>query len=139
MIVRFFLVSLFFFIMLKAEDTTSVRNKNPKKAFIFSLVPGMGQAYNGRWIKSALVIGLEISSFLSWKENLYRYNQYDNNNFPLRKYRYLEKRNKYAWWMGIIYIYSMIDAVVDSHLHSFDDLMDSPIKNIKNNGEKNGK
>tara|TARA_B100001113_G_scaffold279411_1_gene234095 strand:- start:298 stop:675 length:378 start_codon:yes stop_codon:yes gene_type:complete len=125
--------------MLKAEDTTSVRNKNPKKAFIFSLVPGMGQAYNGRWIKSALVIGLEISSFLSWKENLYRYNQYDNNNFPLRKYRYLEKRNKYAWWMGIIYIYSMIDAVVDSHLHSFDDLMDSPIKNIKNNGDKNGK
>tara|TARA_Y100001970_G_scaffold75887_1_gene96220 strand:+ start:1534 stop:1908 length:375 start_codon:yes stop_codon:yes gene_type:complete len=124
---------------LKAEDTTSVRNKNPKKAFIFSLVPGMGQAYNGRWIKSALVIGLEISSFLSWKENLYRYNQYDNNNFPLRKYRYLEKRNKYAWWMGIIYIYSMIDAVVDSHLHSFDDLMDSPIKNIKNNGDKNGK
>ena len=85
MIVRFFLVSLFFFIMLKAEDTTSVRNKNPKKAFIFSLVPGMGQAYNGRWIKSALVIGLEISSFLSWKENLYRYNQYDNNNFPLRE------------------------------------------------------
>ena len=139
MIVRFFIVSLFFFIMLKAEDTTSVRNKNPKKAFIFSLVPGMGQAYNGRWIKSALVIGLEISSFLSWKENLYRYNQYDNNNFPLRKYRYLEKRNKYAWWMGIIYIYSMIDAVVDSHLHSFDDLMDSPIKNIKNNGDKNGK
>ena len=139
MIVRFFLVSLFFFIILKAEDTTSVINKNPKKAFIFSLVPGMGQAYNGRWIKSALVIGLEISSFLSWKENLYRYNQYDNNNFPLRKYRYLEKRNKYAWWMGIIYIYSMIDAVVDSHLHSFDDLMDSPIKNIKNNGEKNGK
>ena len=125
--------------MLKAEDTTAVRNKNPKKAFIFSLVPGMGQAYNGRWIKSALVIGLEISSFLSWKENLYRYNQYDNNNFPLRKYRYLEKRNKYAWWMGIIYIYSMIDAVVDSHLHSFDDLMDSPIKNIKNNGDKNGK
>tara|TARA_B100000700_G_C14468459_1_gene589502 strand:+ start:143 stop:517 length:375 start_codon:yes stop_codon:yes gene_type:complete len=124
---------------LKAEDTTSVINKNPKKAFIFSLVPGMGQAYNGRWIKSALVIGLEISSFLSWKENLYRYNQYDNNNFPLRKYRYLEKRNKYAWWMGIIYIYSMIDAVVDSHLHSFDDLMDSPIKNIKNNGDKNGK
>tara|TARA_Y100000748_G_scaffold129603_2_gene108526 strand:- start:911 stop:1288 length:378 start_codon:yes stop_codon:yes gene_type:complete len=125
--------------MLKAEDTTAVRNKNPKKAFIFSLVPGMGQAYNGRWIKSALVIGLEISSYLSWKENLYRYNQYDNNNFPLRKYRYLEKRNKYAWWMGIIYIYSMIDAVVDSHLHSFDDLMDSPIKNIKNNGDKNGK
>ena len=139
MIVRFFLVSLFFFIILKAEDTTSVINKNPKKAFIFSLVPGMGQAYNGRWIKSALVIGLEISSFLSWKENLYRYNQYDNNNFPLRKYRYLEKRNKYAWWMGIIYIYSMIDAVVDSHLHSFDDLMDRPIKDKNNNGDKNGK
>ena len=35
--------------------------------------------------------------------------------------------------MGIIYIYAMIDAIVDAHLHSFDDLMESPLEkeNIK--------
>ena len=136
------LISLFLLLFLtvgKSQDTTAITIKSPKKAFALSLVPGLGQVYNGKWIKSALIIGLEVSSFMAWKLNLDRYNNYDSNNFPLRKYRYLEKRNKYAWWMGIIYVYSMIDAVVDSHLHSFDHLMNKPIEIIKNSEEKNEK
>ena len=135
-------ISLFLLLFLtvgKSQDTTAITIKSPKKAFALSLVPGLGQVYNGKWIKSALIIGLEVSSFMAWKLNLDRYNNYDSNNFPLRKYRYLEKRNKYAWWMGIIYVYSMIDAVVDSHLHSFDHLMNKPIEIIKNSEEKNDK
>ena len=135
-------ISLFLLLFLtvgKSQDTTAITIKSPKKAFALSLVPGLGQVYNGKWIKSALIIGLEVSSFMAWKLNLDRYNNYDSNNFPLRKYRYLEKRNKYAWWMGIIYVNSMIDAVVDSHLHSFDHLMNKPIEIIKNSEEKNEK
>ena len=135
-------ISLFLLLFLtvgKSQDTTAITLKSPKKAFALSLVPGLGQVYNGKWIKSALIIGLEVSSFMAWRLNLDRYNNYDSNNFPLRKYRYLEKRNKYAWWMGIIYVYSMIDAVVDSHLHSFDHLMNKPIEIIKNSEEKNEK
>ena len=135
-------ISLFLLLFLtfgKSQDTTAITIKSPRKAFALSLVPGLGQVYNGKWIKSALIIGLEVSSFMAWKLNLDRYNNYDSNNFPLRKYRYLEKRNKYAWWMGIIYVYSMIDAVVDSHLHSFDHLMNKPIEIIKNSEEKNEK
>lgn len=135
-------ISLFLLLFLtvgKSQDTTAITIKSPKKAFALSLVPGLGQVYNGKWIKSALIIGLEVSSFMAWRLNLDRYNNYDSNNFPLRKYRYLEKRNKYAWWMGIIYVYSMIDAVVDAHLHSFDHLMNKPIEIIKNSEEKNEK
>ena len=135
-------ISLFLLLFLtvgKSQDTTAITIKSPKKALALSLVPGLGQVYNGKWIKSALIIGLEVSSFMAWRLNLDRYNNYDSNNFPLRKYRYLEKRNKYAWWMGIIYVYSMIDAVVDSHLHSFDHLMNKPIEIIKNSEEKNEK
>jgi len=137
--VRISLFLLLFLTVGKSQDTTAITIKSPKKAFALSLVPGLGQIYNGKWIKSALIIGLEVSSFMAWKLNLDRYNNYDSNNFPLRKYRYLEKRNKYAWWMGIIYVYSMIDAVVDSHLHSFDHLMNKPIEIIKNSEEKNEK
>ncbi len=137
--VRISLFLLLFLTVGKSQDTTAITIKSPKKAFALSLVPGLGQVYNGKWIKSALIIGLEVSSFMAWKLNLDRYNNYDSNNFPLRKYRYLEKRNKYAWWMGIIYVYSMIDAVVDSHLHSFDHLMNKPIEIIKNSEEKNEK
>ncbi|SVD47230.1 uncharacterized protein METZ01_LOCUS400084, partial [marine metagenome] len=31
----------------------STKSKNPQIAFYCSLIPGMGQFYNGKWIKSA--------------------------------------------------------------------------------------
>ena len=122
-----------------ANEERSIENKDPKKAFYFSLVPGMGQLYNGKLIKSAIFVGLEISAYVAWKDNSAKYNSYDRSNYPLKKHRYLEKRNKYAWWIGIIYFYSMIDAVVDAHLNSFDSLMDSPIKQKSSKRKTNEK
>ena len=63
---------------------------------------------------------------------VYYYNNFESGNYQLSRQRYLEKRNKYAWWIGIIYVYAMIDAVVDAHLHSFNDLMESPIRQENN-------
>ena len=118
-----------------ANEERSMENKDPKKAFYYSLIPGMGQIYNGKLIKSAIFVGLEISAYVAWKDNSGKYNNYDNNNYPLKKHRYLEKRNKYAWWIGILYFYAMIDAVVDSHLNSFDSLMESSLKQKKQEEE----
>ena len=131
-IATFLLISTVFAL----QDTVEVKRKDSKKAFIYSLIPGMGQAYNGKWIKSALVIGLEASAYVSWQENLKKYRDYNSNDYPLNRHRYLEKRNKFAWWMGIIYIYAMIDAIVDAHLHSFDDLMESPLGQENSKGNK---
>ena len=122
-----------------ANEERSIENKDPKKAFYFSLVPGMGQLYNGKLIKSAIFVGLEISAYVAWKDNSGKYNSYDSNNYPLKKHRYLEKRNKYAWWIGILYFYAMIDAVVDAHLNSFDSLMDSPLKQKNSKRKTNEK
>ena len=80
------------------------------------------------------MIGLEASAYASWQENLKKYRNYDSNYYPLNRNRYLEKRNKFAWWMGIIYLYAMIDAIVDAHLHSFDDLMESPLDQENSKG-----
>ena len=129
-IATFLLIS----IVLATPDTVEVKRKDSKKAFIYSLLPGMGQVYNGKWIKSALVIGLEASAYVSWQENLKKYRDYYSNDYPLNRHRYLEKRNKFAWWMGIIYVYAMIDAIVDAHLHSFDDLMESPLDQENSKG-----
>ena len=120
-----------------ANEERSIENKDPKKAFYFSLVPGMGQLYNGKLIKSAIFVGLEISAYVAWKDNAGKYNTYDSNNYPLKKHRYLEKRNKYAWWIGILYFYAMIDAVVDAHLNSFDTLMESPLNQAQKQGKEN--
>ena len=111
------------------QDLKKERIKDPKKAFYFSLIPGMGQVYNGKLLKSAIVIGLEIAVYNACLSNLDIYNNYENGSYPLRKHRYLEKRNKYTWWVGIIYVYAMIDAVVDAHLYKFDHVMDSSLEN----------
>ena len=113
------------------QDLKRERIKDPKKAFYFSLIPGMGQVYNGKLFKSAIVIGLEIAAYNACIKNLDIYNNYENGNYPLRKHRYLEKRNKYTWWVGIIYVYAMIDAVVDAHLYKFDHIMDRSLENGK--------
>ena len=114
------------------QDSKKEQIKDPKKAFYFSLIPGMGQVYNGKLFKSAIVIGLEIAAYNACLNNLDIYNNYDDGTYPLREHRYLEKRNKYAWWIGIIYVYAMIDAVVDAHLHTFDHLMDSSLEHENN-------
>ena len=68
-----------------ANEERSIENKDPKMAFYFSLVPGMGQLYNGKLIKSAIFVGLEISAYVAWKDNSGKYNSYDSNNYPLKK------------------------------------------------------
>ena len=127
-------ICFLFLNLANAQSEKLIESKSPKKAFYFSLIPGMGQVYNEKLIKSALIISLEVSAILAWENNLKKYNNY-NNDMPLRQHRYLEKRNKYAWWIGIIYIYSMIDAVVDAHLHSFEEIMDSSLDQDKKGGK----
>ena len=128
---RFLLILIFLTSLTFSQEKEQERSKNPKVAFYHSLIPGLGQIYNGKWIKSGMIVGLEIAAYGAWIENSDIYNNYENNTYPLRKHRYLEKRNKYAWWIGFIYVYGMIDAVVDAHLHKFDHLMESPLESEK--------
>ena len=127
-IILILMIGFVFALPLKEEKL-----KNSKIAFYWSLVPGLGQAYNGKWVKSISIVGLELAAYDAWNENKFFYNNY-KDTYPLskhRKHRYLQKRNKYAWWIGFIYVYGMIDAVVDAHLHNFDHLMASPLENGK--------
>ena len=130
---------LFFFlnVILTAQTTKtdSTLIKNPKTAFYLSVVPGGGQLYNGKVLKGSLVLALESFAMYSWLENAEIYRDYDFIDKPLPKNRYLEKRNKYAWWVISIYFYSMIDAMVDAHLSPFDQIMNTTIEDIK--GEPN--
>ena len=112
--------------------------KDPKKAFYYSLFPAGGQVYNKKFKKALVIISIEILAYRAWQNNIHIYNNYENNQYPLRKHRYLEKRNKYAWWLAIIYIYGMIDSIVDANLSEFNQLMDEKISNPTNedNNEK---
>ena len=106
-------------------DSTVI--KTPKTAFMASIIPGGGQIYNGRIVKGLTILGLEIIAIQLWQENSKIYSDYDSGDYLLRKQRYLEKRNKYAWWVVFLYFYSMIDAMVDAHLSPFNDVKDANI------------
>ena len=53
-------------------------------------MPGMGQAYNGKLLKSAIIIGLEVSAYKAWKNNAEMYNDY-HMDFPLKNIDILKK------------------------------------------------
>ena len=137
MIYRCLLLSFFLNVILTAQvtKTDSTLIKNPKTAFYLSAVPGGGQIYNGKLLKGSLVLALESFAIYSWLENARIYRDYDTVDKPLPKNRYLEKRNKYAWWVIFIYFYSMIDAMVDAHLSPFDQIMNTTIGETE--GESN--
>ncbi len=137
MIYKCLLLSFFLNVILTAQvtKTDSTLIKNPKTAFYLSAVPGGGQLYNGKLLKGSLVLALESFVIYSWLENTRIYRDYDNIDKPLPKNRYLEKRNKYAWWVIFIYFYSMIDAMVDAHLSPFDQIMNTTIGDTE--GESN--
>ena len=137
MIYKCLFLLFFLNVILTAQVTRadSTLIKNPKTAFYLSAVPGGGQLYNGKILKGSLMFALESFAIYSWLENAKIYRDYDLINKPLSKNRYLEKRNKYAWWVIFIYFYSMIDAMVDAHLSPFDQIMNTAIEDTK--GESN--
>ena len=137
MILKCVLIHLCFLSFIYGQDGKKKYTRNPKKAFYYSLIPGLGQVYNKKWLKSFVIIGSEITFYQLWQKNLEYYKNYDTNNYPLKKHRYLEKRNKYAWWIGLVYIYSMIDSVVDAHLFEFNSLMEKPIVESLEGVDKN--
>lgn len=111
----------------QSTEQDSVRYPDPKKAARYALLfPGGGQIYNQRYAKAALVLIAEGLAIWRFDANRQAYKNY-NATYDLPRHRYLEKRNKYAWWMGFIYIYGLLDAVVDAHLAPFDDIMEEEL------------
>ena len=133
--IRILFVLCFSFSLLQGEAHPDTSNsiKSPKKAASSALAfPGGGQLYNGKIIKAGLILAGEVIAIVNWYNNSQLYSSYDADNdaeYPLPKHRYLEKRNKSVWWFGFIYIYGLIDAIVDAHLHSFEDIMAEELGN----------
>jgi len=116
---------------LSGQVSDSLKIRVPKKAALYALIfPGAGQHYNRRTLKAGLIITAAAGASWAWSVNASNYKNY-KDNMALPKHRYLEKRNKYAWWVGIIYIYGLLDAVVDAHLMPFDDIMNEKIEFIE--------
>lgn len=117
--------------VLMGQDSDSLNTHTPKKAALYAMLfPGAGQLYNNRPLKTGLMLGMISLAAWRWSVNGENYQNY-TEDMALPKRRYLEKRNKYAWWMGFIYIYGLLDAVVDAHLINFNEVMEEDLEAIK--------
>ena len=92
------------------NDFDSTKIKNPKLAVLFSIIPGGGQIYNEKYIKSILFLSAECV-FIKNIDN-YKINNDLNNSL-------IEQRNSNMWWLLGIYVLNLIDAYVDAHLSAF--------------------
>ena len=92
-------------------DSTKIRN--PGLAWKLGVIPGMGQLYNGKYIKALGFIGAEYFAV--------------NRFIELKNENKIGLRNTYGWWVFGLFGWNMLDAYVDAQLSTF------PIKRLESN------
>jgi hypothetical protein len=114
----------------------SVKRVKPKRAPMGALlrsvaVPGWGQYYNHKYIKSVVVFGVEtffiVKAVHWWGKTEDQYNsiqQTSDQSQQTKRYNiyrsYRTSRDDYLWGVGLTVFLSMFDAYVDAHLAGFD-------------------
>ena len=142
-IIRLLIIICFFISFLFPQKKMDFRSeseqlKDPKTAMKRSLVfPGAGQIYNDQNIKGYALIAGEILALWSFNENREKYSNYEESDKYSRNY-YLRERNRFAWIAVGLYLYGILDAVVEAHLDDFDRIVkeNDPMKEEEESDEQ---
>lgn len=105
-------------LLVPTVPDSTIRVLQPRTALLLGLIPGGGQIYNRAWSKALIVVAAESYYIYQFQEKRDQLRQLSDPSSPLRT-RYLEQRNKFAWWVALVYIWGMLDAYVDAHLQGF--------------------
>lgn len=119
--------------LFAGADSTKIRRVNPTGALLRSaFVPGWGQLYNRKYIKSVVFAAgeswLAYGIYNDWKEaDRHEKNFRSAGDDPVYRAREFAKfedardsRNLKMWIMAVVIFYSMFDAYVDAQLSDFD-------------------
>lgn len=128
-----------------------VETPNPRRAAALSAIPflGLGQLYNGRAYKAGLVWAMQVGCMTSAinfqrlmneaedRETTLKMSAYMDSEITFNKYRKTiedqwkssydsatRSRTMFMWYGVIFYLYGIIDAYVDAHLHNFESKFD---------------
>jgi hypothetical protein len=106
--------------------------KNPYLAMLYStLLPGGGQLYNRKYVKSAVVVGLQawlISMAVNDNDKIEHYKDLMNGvessdpaylSYKSKRESYKEELHSDYWWIGTVLALSVADAFVDAHLYNY--------------------
>ena len=124
----FFSIVIFSLILGQDQEVDSLSQKSPKIAALRSFMfPGGGQFYNDQPIKGSILSSAGIASTYLYLDFSNKYRRSGNLDSSIKK-DYLYKRNRYGWWVIIVYIYGLLDAVVEAHLHPFNKVMNENLE-----------
>jgi len=113
---KYWIIILFAFSICTSQESEyidSTKVGNPSLAWKLSMIPGVGQLYNGKYLKAIGFIGTEyfaVSRFIELNDE-----------------KRIGLRNTYGWWVIGLFVWNMLDAYVDAQLSTF------PIKRLESN------
>ena len=84
-------------------------------AWKLGAIPGLGQIYNGKYVKAIGFMGAEYFVV--------------NRFIELKKENRIGLRNTYAWWTFGLFVWNMLDAYVDAQLSTF------PVRRLESNND----
>ncbi len=118
-------------LLMEDRPDTVLEQKSPMGALLRSVaVPGWGQFYNRKYLKSAVVFGAEATfltmAAVDWNRMNEHKKNFQNPDHPARYWEfdqfefYEDRRNMFLWITAGIVFLSMFDAYVDAHLYNFE-------------------
>jgi|TARA_B100000959_G_scaffold264621_1_gene305299 TM2 domain-containing membrane protein YozV len=123
-----FSITLSSIILCQSQEVDSLSQKSPKIAALRSFMfPGGGQFYNGQPVKGSILASTGIASGYLYMDFSKKYSSSNGLSSKIKK-DYLYQRNRYGWWVIIVYIYGLLDAVVEAHLHPFNKVMNEDLE-----------
>ena len=105
------------------KEKSRVQNKfykSPGKAILLStLLPGGGQYYTENYLKGALMTtAWGTLGYLAIREHLQARAAIRDSN-ENSYYQHRDQRNLWLWWTAAVWVFSVADAYVSSHMYKF--------------------
>ncbi len=132
----------------KIDDTSTVKQKfdfstkNPRIATISSaIIPGLGQAYNGKYYKIPIIYGAGAIIYYFYDYNKYEWNRikiarkelketgaisdlqlakFDDKTLNIYENNFRRDRDYNLLFLVLLYTANIVDAMVDSYMVEFD-------------------
>jgi hypothetical protein len=131
--------------LIVSEKDTNLNkkyHKSPRIAAISSaIVPGLGQAYNGKYYKIPVIYGAGTIMYYYFDRYNYNYQRikkarrelkdtgvisdpelenYDDATLELNMNSFRRNRDYQLIFMGLLYVANIVDAMVDAYMYEFD-------------------
>jgi hypothetical protein len=120
---------------IKTEKKGFQPTKTPMLALGLSAIfPGAGQIYDESYWKVPIIWALGGYWVYEYIDNNSKYKDYQdkylqslvdipgagNNYYKKSRDFYRDERDKFGWYMGVLYIANILDAYIAAHLYDFD-------------------